>query len=158
MALDGDGCSLCENAEKDLRRFEHALNCSLMVHERRAVNQSCEKLLAQLPHYSRPVILQHFPLFRPDDTACQEKDQPLGAAVEVYRERWEVLSKSMSDRLLKLNPRAVFDGHSHRSCLYVHKSKDSTTHEWTLPSFSWRNTNAPSFILVCGPISFIRIS
>ncbi|XP_003739778.1 metallophosphoesterase 1 [Galendromus occidentalis] len=147
MALDGDGCSFCASAEKDLSRFEQALNCSLMVHEKRAVDQSCEKALTQLPHYSRPVILQHFPLFRSDDSVCQERDEPLGAAIEKYRERWEVISKSMTKRLLKLNPRAVFNGHIHRSCLNVHTYEDHTTREWTLNSFSWRNTNNPSFIL-----------
>ncbi|XP_063236655.1 metallophosphoesterase 1 isoform X2 [Bacillus rossius redtenbacheri] len=43
-----------------------------------------------------------------------------------------------------LKPRLIFDGHTHHGCHLVH---DGDIHEWTLPSFSWRNKNNPSFVL-----------
>jgi hypothetical protein len=36
-------------------------------------------------------------------------------------------------------------GHTHHGC---HRTHREDIHEWTLPSFSWRNKDNPSFMLV----------
>ncbi|XP_022697294.1 metallophosphoesterase 1-like isoform X2 [Varroa jacobsoni] len=145
IALEGDHCAICTEAEKELNRIEQIFNCSRTVHERRPVDRSCEALMAQLPHYTRPILLQHFPLYRANDRGCQDRDG--GPNSDGNRERWEVLSKDMTARLLKLNPRAVFDGHSHHSCSIEHNGPQGPVPEWTLPSFNWRNKNNPAFVL-----------
>ena len=62
------------------------------------------------------------------------------------REKWEVVSKEMSNTLLTLiRPRLVLSGHTHHGCYLVH---EDGTPEMTIPSFSWRNRNNPSFVLV----------
>ena len=62
------------------------------------------------------------------------------------REKWEVVSKEMSNTLLTLiRPRLVLSGHTHHGCYLVH---EDGTPELTIPSFSWRNRNNPSFVLV----------
>jgi len=44
-----------------------------------------------------------------------------------------------------LKPRLIVTGHTHHGCHRVHRED---IHEWTLPSFSWRNKDNPSFMLV----------
>jgi len=52
----------------------------------------------------------------------------------------------MSDKLLSLiRPRLVLSGHTHHGCYVVH---EDGTPEMTIPSFSWRNRDNPSFVLV----------
>ena len=71
---------------------------------------------------------------------------PLEAKQVTNREKWEVVSKEMSSKLLSLiKPRLVLSGHTHHGCYIVH---EDGTPEMTIPSFSWRNINNPSFVLV----------
>jgi hypothetical protein len=44
-----------------------------------------------------------------------------------------------------LKPRLIVTGHTHHGCHITHRED---IHEWTLPSFSWRNKDNPSFMLV----------
>jgi len=46
--------------------------------------------------------------------------------------------------IVKLEPRLILDAHTHNFC----KTQYNGTPEWTIASFSWRNRNNPSFILV----------
>ena len=50
--------------------------------------------------------------------------------------------------LQTLDPRLVITGHTHNFCLHHHLHGHSRVPEWTIPSFSWRNKNNPSFLLV----------
>ncbi|KAF4528590.1 hypothetical protein B566_EDAN015810 [Ephemera danica] len=43
-----------------------------------------------------------------------------------------------------LQPRVIATGHTHHGCHKIHRQD---AHEWTVPSFSWRNKNNPSFLL-----------
>lgn len=43
-----------------------------------------------------------------------------------------------------LNPRLIFNGHTHYSCY----NELHGVPEYTLASFSWRNINTPSMLLV----------
>ena len=92
-------------------------------------------------------LLQHFPLYRRNEKRCTGVDAPPDEERRsTNREKWEVVSKEMSQKLLSLlRPRLVLSGHTHHGCYLVH---DDGTPEMTIPSFSWRNRNNPSFVLV----------
>lgn len=133
MALEGDGCYLCNQARSELRSiardFEYEKARDL---------------------YSAPFVLQHFPTFRTSDENCIEKNSENNVK---YREKWETLSKEASDYIAKvLKPRAYFSGHTHHYC--AHKNEDDIF-EFTVASFNWRNINNPSFLLgVFTPTNF----
>jgi len=46
--------------------------------------------------------------------------------------------------IVKLEPRLILDAHTHNFC----QTQYNGTPEWTIASFSWRNRNNPSYILV----------
>ncbi|BES88331.1 Calcineurin-like phosphoesterase [Nesidiocoris tenuis] len=102
----------------------------------------------RLKYYSRPILLQHYPLYRESDKYCNEPDDaPEEVKQQKFRERWECISKESTLLLLNsLKPRVVFGGHTHHGCHTYHT--ETQTHEFTIPSFSWRNKNNPSFALV----------
>ena len=125
MAMEGDGCNLCNEAEFDIKSIEKKLH-QLKVKDR----------------YSKPIVLQHFPTFRLSDDQCLDKNSINN---DKYRERWDTLSKAATEFIDKsLQPRAYFSGHSHHNC----RLKNSVgIEEFTLASFNWRNINNPSFLL-----------
>ena len=45
-----------------------------------------------------------------------------------------------------LRPRLILSGHTHSACEVQHRAG---VLEVSVPSFSWRNRNNPSFIMVC---------
>ena len=93
------------------------------------------------------MLLQHFPLYRPSEVNCSGVDAPPAdeRAIE-NTERKDVVSREATRQLLHwLRPRLVLSGHTHHSCFVVHSDG---TPELTIPSFSWRNRNNPSFVLV----------
>lgn len=135
IAMEGDGCAFCEEAERQLAYVSYQLKCSKGVGK-------CDRI-PKIGEYSRPVLLQHYPLHRLSDIPCKDGDIP---KIENYRERWEVLSKESTDLIGQLlNPRIAFSGHTHFYC-HLPKSRIGAE-EFTVPSFSWRNKNAPSFML-----------
>nr|CAD7571080.1 unnamed protein product [Timema californicum] len=163
MAMEGDGCFLCRPAELQLQKISRQLKCTKGVGK-------CVKGM-ELEHYSRPILLQHFPMYRESDADCHEPDQaPEDLKTQKFRERWECLSRESSevdvalgvslslpissDRMKprsedlalfdELKPRLIVTGHTHHGCNRIHR-KD--IHEWTISSFSWRNKDNPSFML-----------
>lgn len=90
---------------------------------------------------------QHFPLYRQSDSLCTDEDAaPLSIRGQVFRERWDCLSKEASQQLLDiLNPRLVFAGHTHHGCT---SELPNNGVEYTIPSFSWRNKDNPNYALV----------
>ncbi|CAG2055419.1 unnamed protein product [Timema podura] len=139
MAMEGDGCFLCRPAELQLQKISRQLKCTKGVGK-------CIKGM-ELEHYSRPILLQHFPMYRESDADCHEPDQaPEDLKTQKFRERWECLSRESSEVLFdELKPRLIVTGHTHHGCNRIHR-KD--IHEWTISSFSWRNKDNPSFMLV----------
>ncbi|EFX70884.1 hypothetical protein DAPPUDRAFT_60800 [Daphnia pulex] len=123
MAMEGDGCHICKEAEKRITSIASGLKAN-----------------------EKPVLLQHFPLFRKSDESCQGEDSaPDEEKVVNFRPKFDCLSKTSSNWLLRnLKPRVVFSGHTHHSCVYNH----SGVTEFSVPSFSWRNRNNPSYLLV----------
>ncbi|XP_051156339.1 metallophosphoesterase 1 isoform X2 [Leptopilina boulardi] len=139
MALEGDGCFLCRPTEIAINKISKHLNCARGLEENCTKNNSIKR-------YSRPILLQHFPMYRESDKICDELDEaPLDIKNIKFRERWECLSEEASKQLLDiLNPRLVVDGHTHHGCKNIHKNNIV---EITIPSFSWRNKNNPSFLM-----------
>ncbi|XP_068605214.1 metallophosphoesterase 1 [Brachionichthys hirsutus] len=118
VALHGDGCPICQSVEKTLIRLSRDINCSL----------------------------QHYPLYRLSDAACTGLDAaPPEERHLLFREKYDVLSKDASQKLLQwFKPRLILSGHTHSGCEVLHDNKYP---EVSVPSFSWRNRNNPSFIL-----------
>lgn len=86
-------------------------------------------------------------MHRESDAICNEADEaPADIKDRKFRERWECLSKEASEQLLDiLTPRLIVDGHTHHGCRRIH---GEDTLEITIPSFSWRNKDNPSFLMV----------
>lgn len=137
MALEGDGCSFCHEAEIKIRKL------GLEIRKRciSSVTTACKK----------PIILTHFPLYRVSETGCHEEDSATDEEerTKTYRETLDCISKKSTSFLLnELQPRIVFSGHTHHGCVKNHSSKHGLVEEWTVASFSWRNRPNPSFLLV----------
>lgn len=139
MTLSRDGCYFCAEAEADIQRMSHRLNCA----KQQSNSSRCKNLSDQLPFYVQPILMQHYPTFRESDAVCEEHDSP---EIESFRPNWEVLSKNATQFLAKkLNPSVAFSGHSHHYCRsYTMWGVE----EYTVASFSWRNKESPSFLLV----------
>ncbi|XP_014204125.1 metallophosphoesterase 1 [Copidosoma floridanum] len=139
MALEGDGCFLCRPTEVAINKISKSLKCA------KGVGNNCENTNI-IKRYSRPILVQHYPLYRESDEICNEVDEaPADIKSIKFRERWDCLSKEATDQLLDiLNPRLVVGGHTHHGCRKIHRQDIL---EMTIPSFSWRNKNNPSFLL-----------
>uniref|UniRef100_A0A3Q0SXL3 Metallophosphoesterase 1 n=1 Tax=Amphilophus citrinellus TaxID=61819 RepID=A0A3Q0SXL3_AMPCI len=139
VALHGDGCPICQSVEKELIKLSRDLNCSLQLH--------CAEVQTNV-HVSLTVscVLQHYPLYRVSDAGCTGQDAaPPEERHLLFREKYDVLSKEASQRLLQwFKPRLILSGHTHSGCEVLHDNKYP---EISVPSFSWRNRNNPSFIL-----------
>uniref|UniRef100_A0A8C9CY42 Metallophosphoesterase 1 n=1 Tax=Phocoena sinus TaxID=42100 RepID=A0A8C9CY42_PHOSS len=118
VALEGDGCDICSGAEAELLEISHRLNCSR----------------------------KHFPLYRRNDANCSGEDAaPPDEKYTPFKERYDALSQEASRKLLWwLRPRLVLSGHTHSACEVLH---GAGVLEVSVPSFSWRNRNNPSFIM-----------
>ncbi|CAH0726081.1 unnamed protein product, partial [Brenthis ino] len=146
MAMEGDGCTLCSRAVAELDKISDLLKCS-------SGSPLC-KGKSKLAQYSRPIVMQHYPLYRESDSMCPEVDSaPLPKRNTLFIERWDCLSKESTEYLVEnLNPRAAFGGHTHYSCIVRHSFVPTKDHkieftEYTVPSFSWRNRLDPKYYL-----------
>ncbi|XP_011496629.1 PREDICTED: metallophosphoesterase 1 [Ceratosolen solmsi marchali] len=139
MALEGDGCFLCKSTEIAINKISKHLKCA------KGIRNDCNNS-SLIKKYSRPILLQHYPLYRESDQICNEIDEaPIEKKDIKFREGWECLSREATEQLLdNLNPRLVIGGHTHHGCRKIHQHDIL---EMTLSSFSWRNKNNPSFIL-----------
>ncbi|CAL8097404.1 unnamed protein product [Orchesella dallaii] len=146
MAMEMDGCFLCSAAIKSLQDISKKLECE--EHP-----ESCSKHALPKPStlFSNPILLQHFPLYRKSDEACKGEDAaPEKEKSTKFRESYDCLSKESSQLLFQLiKPRVVLSGHTHHHCITEHLSKNGAelVVEYSVPSFSWRNRNDPSFYL-----------
>lgn len=140
VAMEGDGCNICSEEEAELRKISRRLNCSLKESGSRHCGHG-----QRLPA-SAPILLQHFPLYRRSDANCSGEDAaPPEERNVTFKERYDVLSKDASQKLLWwLRPRLVLSGHTHNGCEVSH---GAGILELSVPSFSWRNRNNPSFIM-----------
>ncbi|XP_071780439.1 metallophosphoesterase 1 [Centroberyx gerrardi] len=145
VALHGDGCPICQSVEKELIKLSRELNCSLQnMQSSSGVKDSCDG--SQVYPATPPIMLQHYPLYRVSDAGCTGQDAaPPEERHLLFREKYDVLSKEASQRLLQwFKPRLILSGHTHSGCEVLHDNKYP---EISVPSFNWRNRNNPSFIL-----------
>ncbi|XP_042539634.1 metallophosphoesterase 1 isoform X2 [Dipodomys spectabilis] len=140
VALEGDGCDICSQAEAELIEISRKLNCSQKVQGSGQCGGG-----QQLP-LSAPVLLQHYPLYRTSDANCSGEDAAPPEEKNIpFVEKYDVLSREASQKLLWwLQPRLVLSGHTHSACEVLHAGG---VPELSVPSFSWRNRNNPSFIM-----------
>uniref|UniRef100_A0A9J7XK96 Metallophosphoesterase 1 n=1 Tax=Cyprinus carpio carpio TaxID=630221 RepID=A0A9J7XK96_CYPCA len=142
VALHGDHCPICQRVEKELHKLSHALNCSIQSEQHYDQCKNTESFAS-----TAPVLLQHYPLYRVSDAMCTGIDAaPLDERYQLFQERYDVISKNASKKLLWwFKPRLILSGHTHHGCEVLH---ENLYPEISIPSFSWRNRNNPSFILV----------
>ncbi|XP_073487424.1 metallophosphoesterase 1 isoform X3 [Aquarana catesbeiana] len=117
VALEGDGCVICRAEEDRIFKVSRQLNCSR----------------------------KHYPLYRASDSQCTGEDSASPEEKQVlFIEKYDVLSQDASKKLLQLlQPRLILSGHTHSACTVFH----GDVQEISIPSFSWRNRNNPSFIM-----------
>ncbi|XP_023941552.2 metallophosphoesterase 1 [Bicyclus anynana] len=147
MAMEGDGCWLCSRAVAEIDRISDIFKCS-------SGSALC-KGTAKLQRYSRPIVMQHYPLYRESDSICPEPySSPASEKTKLFEERWNCLSKESTEYLVEsLRPHAVFGAHTHNGCTVRHSFVPTANHkieftEYTVPSFSWRNRLDPKYYLV----------
>ncbi|XP_019401334.1 PREDICTED: metallophosphoesterase 1 isoform X1 [Crocodylus porosus] len=142
VALEGDGCTICSLAEAKLMELSHKLNCSQQ--EQKHSNKRCREM-EQLPA-SQPILLQHYPLYRRSDSECTGEDSAPPEEKNIpFKQKYDVLSQEASQKLIWwFHPRLILSGHTHSACEVLH---DGKILEVSVPSFSWRNRNNPSFIM-----------
>nr|XP_021188820.2 metallophosphoesterase 1 [Helicoverpa armigera] len=145
MAMEGDSCELCTKARNDINKVAGILKCS-------ENSNFCYDGIRKV-NYSRPILMQHFPLYRVSDAVCTEPDAPpLPERNKPFRLKIDALSKEASSFLAsKIKPKVVFGGHTHHGCLqhHVYKNPESLEfYEYSVPSFSWRNRPDPKYMLV----------
>ncbi|KAM9223173.1 metallophosphoesterase 1 isoform 3-T3 [Leptosomus discolor] len=118
VAMEGDGCAVCRTSEAKLVALSHKLNCSQ----------------------------QHYPLYRKSDAECSGEDAvPPEERNIPFKEKYDVLSQEASQKLIWwFHPRLILSGHTHSACEVLHAGNIP---EISVPSFSWRNRNNPSFIM-----------
>ena len=145
VAMEGDGCTLCRTAEAKLVALSHRLNCSLQ--EPNHPQKRCSD--AEKPPASQPILLQHYPLYRKSDAECSGEDAAPPEEKNIpFKEKYDVLSQEASQKLLWwFRPRLILSGHTHSACQVLHTGGIP---EISIPSFSWRNRNNPSFIMKQG--------
>ncbi|XP_028132714.1 metallophosphoesterase 1 isoform X1 [Diabrotica virgifera virgifera] len=141
MALEGDGCFLCKPAEQQLTKIEKILKCTKGTY-----TEKCKPNM-KLAKYSRPILMQHYPLYRQSDMECNDFDAaPFPIKQERFRERWECLSQEATYQLLnQVKPRLSLSGHTHHGCTRPLPVGEGL--EVTIPSFSWRNKDNPNYLL-----------
>ncbi|EDO47325.1 predicted protein [Nematostella vectensis] len=154
IGLEGDSCSMCNETVSALYNIASRLHCDRNHQKRTVLDDGVlgklrfDKILeCEIPRNSpAPILIQHYPLYRPNEADCIGPDAPPpDKRTETNRPRWEVVSQEASSFLLStLQPRLVVSGHTHHGCYLVH---EGGIPELTIPSFSWRNRNNPSFIL-----------
>ncbi|XP_042724690.1 metallophosphoesterase 1 isoform X1 [Lagopus leucura] len=142
VAMEGDGCTLCRTAEAKLVALSHRLNCSQQ--ELNHPEKRCSD--AEKPPASQPILLQHYPLYRKSDAECSGEDAASPEEKTIpFKEKYDVLSQEASQKLLWwFHPRLILSGHTHSACQVLHAGGIP---EISVPSFSWRNRNNPSFIM-----------
>lgn len=142
VAMEGDGCIICSEEEAELREISRKLNCSQEV----PGSSQCDREPEPRLPLSAPVLLQHYPLYRASDANCSGEDAAPPEERNVpFEEKYDVLSREASQKLLWwLRPRLVLSGHTHSACEVLHPGGAP---EVSVPSFSWRNRNNPSFIM-----------
>ncbi|KAL7645014.1 UNVERIFIED_CONTAM: hypothetical protein RMT77_003384 [Armadillidium vulgare] len=153
MAMHGDDCFLCKPARLQIEEISRNLRCL-----GNSSLSKCKELspTVDLNEFTRPILVQHYPLYRESDAVCSEIDSaPHEEKKRKFREKWECLSRDNSEMLLReLEPRLILSGHTHHGCQVYHNftskysNMDFSVLEYTISSFSWRNKPNPTFAMM----------
>ncbi|VUZ42534.1 unnamed protein product [Hymenolepis diminuta] len=165
MAFEGDSCRFCRRAEDDLQLLTKRLQClrgdlalqSCQEDFRSIMEHGSDKI--SMGDYTHPILIQHFPLFRPDETVCKgdyPDSMPESGRNVPYKSGIDCLSDSVTRQLFfSIRPRLAFSGHSHYFCHRTHTVSSRSEYssawkveEWTLPALSYRVSGYPGFILL----------
>ena len=164
VLMRNDSCALCLETQKQLREAKAVLDC-IQISSKKSISKKCSDLVKKheveelIPDVkpdkiSQPIILQHFPLYRANESSCFSADwNSLNLNISKPLEQdWDVLSKQTSRNLVDMfNPRLVFSGHSHYNCEIWHRyfaDQRRKVLEVTVNSFSWRNNDNPKILLL----------
>ncbi|KAL5022881.1 hypothetical protein ScPMuIL_002036 [Solemya velum] len=144
MTMEGDSCKLCSEAVNLLKDISWQLKCSQGAIKKMDLPQICETI--ETFPYTKPILLQHFPMYRLSDSNCSLPDAAPDSEKDIpFRLRIDCLTEEATNQLFDwINPRLVIDGHTHHGCYRVH---DNGVPEWTVASFNWRNKRNPTFLL-----------
>ncbi|KAK9878675.1 hypothetical protein WA026_023123 [Henosepilachna vigintioctopunctata] len=153
MALEGDGCTLCKSVEIQLSEIEKKLKCS-----KNSTFLNCTSK-PSLEFYSKPILMQHYPLYRSSDMDCTDFDSaPMPIKEEIFKEARECLSKNSTYHILnQIKPRLALSGHTHHGC--TRKLPFGFGEEITISSFNRRNKNNPTIglgVITPNNLAFIK--
>jgi len=89
-------------------------------------------------------------MYRKSDAMCEGEDAPPESEKTIpFKPSHDCLSQDSTRVLLSsTQPRLILSGHTHHYCVNNHTIGSTIVPEVSVPSFSWRNRNNPSFILV----------
>ncbi|TRZ21822.1 hypothetical protein HGM15179_005305 [Zosterops borbonicus] len=97
VAMEGDGCAVCQTSEAKLVALSHKLNCSQQ--KANHSNKRCSDV-EKLPA-SEPILLQHYPLYRKSDAECTGEDSAPPEEKNIpFKEKYDVLSQEASQKLV----------------------------------------------------------
>eukprot|EP01087_Luapelamoeba_hula_P016497 TRINITY_DN5074_c2_g2_i1.p1 TRINITY_DN5074_c2_g2~~TRINITY_DN5074_c2_g2_i1.p1 ORF type:complete len:269 (-),score=53.54 TRINITY_DN5074_c2_g2_i1:324-1130(-) len=136
-------CALCTSTQDDLLALRTAITSSTT---------------------RRPILLLHFPLFRPTEALCTYSDMTAALAEKEHKrnefddvtgiyshnnkEDEDVVNAETTRYILSLfNPLHIFSGHTHYNCHYTHTFNNTAITETTVSTFNWRHRTDPSFVL-----------
>ncbi|MCO5557992.1 hypothetical protein L7F22_011566 [Adiantum nelumboides] len=164
MALACEECPSYSTTKNVVERLEIALQTDVLSSE--YTQQNGLPIHSSEDASERPVLLTHLPLYREDESVCDSVDIPICAPwheveggckslIESptlyhkkinYRSRIDMLSFNTSRFLLSaFKPRLVLSAHAHRFCS---RAVDDGVKEITVSTFTWRNRDDPSFLLL----------
>lgn len=160
MALACEACPMYSSVTKAVEQFSMSgRQSSLEIAQQGG-------LLGHSSPSERPVLLTHLPLYRGNEIVCDAVDIPKcapwheveGGCASLfesskstklhirYRDMVDMLPLNTSNYLLSaLNPSLVLSAHAHRYCNRV---LGNGAREVTVSTFTWRNRDDPSFLLV----------
>jgi len=89
-------------------------------------------------------------MYRKSDAMCEGEDAPPESEkLTPFKPSHDCLSQDSTRVLLNsIQPRLILSGHTHQYCVNNHTIGNTVVPEVSVPSFSWRNRNNPSFFLV----------
>ena len=122
MALHGDSCFLCAQATRRLEKIAQDLEC---LKNREYCDTLATSEADDVDVYTRPILLQHFPLYRESDKDCGDEPDvaPAAEKSKSFRPQWDCLSQESTKLVIeKLQPRFVLSGHTHHGCKVKHKA------------------------------------
>lgn len=142
ISLENDGCKFCRRTQTEIKKLNKTLTC---LRDNGVEKCGFKNIRGK---YSRPIIFTHYPLYRDSDSICPyDIDSELAVTEKnpKFRPNYDCLSMESTHQMINfLQPRLVFNGHTHYSCY----NEQHNVPEFTIPSFSWRNIKVPSMLLV----------